>query len=109
MTGLVYDSGHIYYTREGSSSLYMRHFSTASNVIGAQRFTVATSGSDGYDDFDNMVLVGDHLYYGDDNTNTLRRATWLPNGGIDFGSRTTIAPANANGISWITTTLWSLD
>jgi hypothetical protein len=108
MTSLVYDAGRIYYTIETSSSLYMRYFSTASNVVGAQRFVIANVNGDGYDDFDNMVLVGNFAYYGDDNTNTLRRAAWLPGGGINFATRVDISSADADGISWITSTLWSM-
>ena len=91
---MVWDRGRLYYTLEGSSNLYMRYFSTASNVVGAQRFTVANSGSTfnhGYDDVDNAVLAGNFIYYGDDDNGQLRRAPWTPTGGIDFNNDVTAA------------------
>ena len=111
MTSMTWDRGRLYYTVEGSSNLYMRYFSTASNIVGAQRFTVTNSGStfnNGYDDVDNAVLADNFIYYGDDDNGQLRRAPWTPTGGIDFNNDVTAASSNLNGLSWITTTLWAL-
>lgn len=110
MNGAVYDDGRLYYTVDGSSTLYMRYFSTESRIIGAVRFDVATSGSSGSTSYRNvggMVLAGPHVYYVDRSNGTLQRAGWGAGGRIDFGSRTTVSAANADGVSWTSSVLFA--
>ncbi len=108
MNGAVYDGGRLYYTVSGSDTLYMRYFSTENRVVGAQRFDIATSGNGlSYRDVGGMVLAGGDVYYVDRAAGTLVRAAWLPGGGIDAASRTTVAPSGAGGVSWTDTVLWA--
>ncbi|HYI61797.1 MAG TPA: PKD domain-containing protein [Acidimicrobiales bacterium] len=108
MNGAVYDDGRLFYTVSGSSTLYMRYFSTENRVVGAVRFDVSGSGGGvSYSQVGGMVLAGPHVYYVDRQAGTLVRATWRPGGGIDGATRTTVSPANANGLSWTGTVLFA--
>lgn len=108
MNGAVYDDGRLYYTVNGSNTLYMRYFSTENRVVGAQRFDAASSsGGHQYSQVGGMVLAGDQLYFVNRQDGTLVRAAWNPTGGIDPATRTTVSNANAGGVSWTSTVLWA--
>lgn len=108
MNGIVYDDGRIYYTVDGSSTLYMRYFSTESRVVGAVRFDVATStGGLSYSQVGGMVLAGGNVYYVDRQAGTLVRSAWRAGGGIEVTGRTTVGAANANGVSWTSSVLFA--
>ena len=108
MRSMVLDDGRLYYTRDGSSQLYMRYFSVQNRVVGAQRFEVASSGGGvQYDKVGGMVLAGANVYYVDLDAGTLVRATWRPSGGIEPAGRTTVSAADAGGVSWTTSVLWA--
>lgn len=108
MRGAFYDAGRLYYSVDDSSTLYMRYFSTENRVVGAQRFEIAgSSGSVRYRDMESMVRLGDHVYFTDRGSGTLRRGTWRATGGIDPGSVSVVSNANADGLSWTGTELWA--
>ncbi len=60
LTGLVYDSDRIYYTRTGRSELFWRWFNADSGIIGSQTFT-ADGGRD-WSDTGGLFVDGDTLY-----------------------------------------------
>lgn len=108
MNGALYDAGRLYYTVAGSDTLYMRYFSVENRVVGAQRFDVASSaGGLSYSQVGGMVLAGGSVTYVDRAAGTLVKATWLPGGGIDPSTRTTVSGAGADGLSWTDTVLWA--
>lgn len=63
-TGMFYDSGRIYYTLSGSSSLYYRYVNLESNIVGALRKT-ATASIPGvsFSGVRGMFLGGETLYW----------------------------------------------
>ncbi len=108
MRSALYDQGRLYYTVAGSSTLYMRYFSVENRVVGAQRFdSASSSGAVSYSNITGMVRFGDVVYFADLSTGALRRGTWRATGGIDPGTVTTVSAANAGGISWTTSELWT--
>jgi PKD repeat protein len=104
ITGVFFDAGRIYYTMSGQSSLFYRYFTPESNVVGANRFTAASSIS-GVDlsRVNGMFLAGSTLYWAHLLDGTLRRAGWNSSVGAPVpGTAQTLS----TGIDWRSRTLF---
>lgn len=98
MTGLYYDSGRLYYTLDGSSTVYYRYFTTESQIVGAERF-VAASGLTALASADGVALAGDRILWVDENSGNLKSMT--AKGGIPTGAGVqTLGGPTTNGVDY---------
>ena len=102
MTGLFYDSGRLYFTRNGtgfSGTLFYRYFTPESDVVGAQRLTASPNNVPGinFTEVRGMFLAGVKLYWSVP-TGELRSIGWVdaPQSGKPAG---TMQP-EGSGINW---------
>jgi PKD repeat protein len=81
ITGMFYDPvrARIYYTMEGSSSLFWRPFQTESRVVGAARRTLPKATALNPSKVRGMFLAGNQLYFGDNTTGVLKKVTFAGN------------------------------
>ena len=103
MDGMAYHDGRLYYTRSGSSALYMRYFSTESRIIGSYRYTLSGSG---FGNVGNMFIASGQAYYVDTGflSQRLKRAPFTPSVGIDLGASVNVTAA----FSWSTSApMWA--
>ncbi|MGH3471278.1 MAG: PKD domain-containing protein [Nocardioidaceae bacterium] len=105
MTGMFYDNGRLYFTKAGSSTLYMRYFSTDLPVVGAglkdlQAFQVSqnVSGVD-WSKVQGMFLAGGELYWVNGQDGSLNRIDWV-NGAPVAGTGVVISGPGIDGIDW---------
>lgn len=81
VTGMAYHRDRIYYTIQGSSTLYSRWFNADSGIVGAEAFTVSNGIS--WSDAQVAFSAGDDLYFVSRSTGALKRialANQLPVG-----------------------------
>lgn len=105
ITGAFYWDGRMYYTRQGSSSLFWRYFEPDDGAIGGQEFTV---GGANLINVAGMALSGSTLYYANKNDGTLHSMPFVngtPNGNND----TTISGPGIDGNDWRARGLFILD
>ncbi|ADB31799.1 PKD domain containing protein [Kribbella flavida DSM 17836] len=113
ITGMFFDSGRIYYTRSGQSSLFYRYFTPESGVVGANVFTASPSLTGlSFSQVNGMFLAGNTLYWAQSTDGTLRKATWnsatgapvagtaqtLSTGGTDWRARTLFLYQDPSGL-----------
>jgi hypothetical protein len=91
VTGMFYSNGRLYYTRTGSSALFYRYFTTDSGVVGADEFSVATTG---WNNINGMFLNpgNNRLYYISSTDGQLRSVAWT--GTAPTGTATVVSTDN---------------
>ncbi|TDO43350.1 PKD domain-containing protein [Kribbella sp. VKM Ac-2527] len=92
ITGMFFDSGRLYYTLTGQSSLFFRYFTPESGVVGANRFT-ATGNVAGvnFSQVNGMFVTPTGFYWASLVDGDLRRAGWSPDAGAPTGSSTVVS------------------
>ncbi|TWD83283.1 PKD domain-containing protein [Kribbella amoyensis] len=92
ISGMFFDSGRIYYTLAGQSSLFYRYFTPQSGVVGALRYT-ATGNVAGinWSQVQGMFVTPTAIYWASSVDGDLRRAGWSQATGVPTGSSTVVS------------------
>src|SRR5262249_24755703 len=96
VTGMVYDSGKLYYTLSGSSSLRWRWFSPDSGIVDER--TVTVSSSINFKNANGMFLAGGFLYFVTSNDGNLNRVPFAND--TTTGSSVAVSGPGIDGIDW---------
>lgn len=112
MSGLFLANDRMYFTLAGDSNLYMRYFDLSSQIVGAQRYTIDTSGSSGIDfnQIQGMFLVGQTMYYATSD-GSLHAVDWVQSGtdGVPSGEAAVVSDSQENQINWSANALLAMD
>jgi outer membrane protein assembly factor BamB len=98
MTAMFFDGGRLYFTLNGSSSLFYRYFTPSSKVIGAVRYTASNSSGAAFSTAGGMFLSNGKLFIADRNSGNLASVNF--SNGVASGSATTISGPGIDGKSW---------
>ena len=96
VTGMAYDSGKLYYTLNGSSTLRWRWFTPDSGIMDER--TVSVSSSVDFRRANGMFINGGFLYYVNNQDARLYRIAF--NGSSTSGSATAVSGPGIDGIDW---------
>lgn len=95
VTGTFYYAGRLYYTRTGLGGIYWRWFTPSSGAVGAQRFTLVSSGFG--DVAGGLFAVGGYLYVSRLD-GALYRMRWA--GGAPSGPQIKVSGPGMDGLRW---------
>ncbi len=95
LTSIFFDSGNLYYTLYGQSSLYYRAFSPDSGIV-AENSSLVPGVS--LPDITGAFLASGKLYYATRADGNLSSVTWT--GGTTSGSATTVSGPGSDGVDW---------
>ncbi len=98
ITAMFFDSGRLYYSLAGQSSLYYRYFTPSTKVIGAVRYTATNNSGVSFSNASALILSGGRLYVGDRTAGTLRAVSFSK--GAVSGSAVTVSGPAVDGQSW---------
>jgi hypothetical protein len=98
ITAMFFDSGRLYYTLSGQSTLFYRYFTPSTNVIGAVRYTGTNTTSVNLSNASAMFTSGNTLYVGDRNSGNLQAVSF--SGGVLSGTPSTVSGPVKDGVSW---------
>lgn len=103
MSGMFYDSGRMYYTVVGNSSLYYRYINLESGIVGALRNTASANvaGID-FSKVKGMFLGAQKLYWATADGN-LHAINWVEGavaGAPQAGTASVVSGPSVDGASW---------
>jgi malectin (di-glucose binding ER protein)/beta-propeller uncharacterized protein DUF5122 len=104
ISGMALDNGLLYVSVTGDPNLYYRGFSLESEIVGAQRFTAASTGGVNWGDVRGMTIAGGKIFFARSNGNLYR---------IDFvggapvtGTEVLLSGPTIDGINWLSNGLF---
>ena len=95
VTGMFYYAGRLYYTRTGFAGIYWRWFTPSSGAVGAQRFTLVSTGFG--DVAGGLFATGGHLYVSRLNGSLYRMSF---DGGVPSGPQIEVSGPGTDGLVW---------
>jgi malectin (di-glucose binding ER protein)/beta-propeller uncharacterized protein DUF5122 len=104
ITGMALDNGRLYFTVTGDPNLYYRAFSVESEIVGAQRFTAASTGGVNWGDTRGMTIAGGKIFFARSNGNLYRIDD--VNGAPVSGTEVLLSGPSVDGINWLSTGLF---
>ena len=96
VTGMFYDSGKLYYTLFGDSSLRWRWFSTDSGIVDERSAIVPSSVN--FNDADGMFIAAGKLYYVTKSNGNLNSVSFT--GGAVVGDPAVVSGPSQDGVNW---------
>jgi hypothetical protein len=102
LSGMAFSSGRLFYTKVGSSSLYVRWFTPDSGVVGAQEFAVPSPINFAY--ARGMFFSDGYLYFAA--FGYLARVPFNPSTFQFSGSMSVVSGPSIDGANWSTNALF---
>ncbi len=97
ITGMALDHGYLYYTVSGDSNLYLRGFSTESEIVGAQRFQASSNGGVDWSQVRGFTIAGGKIFFARSDGNLYALDF---TGGVPAGTETLVSGPGVDGIDW---------